>query len=155
MKTIDRDRNSLKRLVETYGKDDVRKFIKSINEEINEDNDTQTYLIELTIPNGGGWQTIKEKGYYIVKTFDYPVDENEHITDEALDSLCELNDLTVPHFPGLFKAYCKEETLRQDAQTDLLSWRVVEEGPDAENDYDTYLDTVKTVDYLKSKGILI
>ena len=32
MKTIDKDRNTLKRLVESYGKEDVVKFVKHIDE---------------------------------------------------------------------------------------------------------------------------
>ena len=39
MKQIDKDRASLKRLVEAYGKEDVVKFVKHLNEGVEEDSD--------------------------------------------------------------------------------------------------------------------
>lgn len=147
MNTVNKDRESLKRLVESYGKNDVMKFVNSLKEEFNEDNDAQTYLIELGIYDSGGYK-IYRKAYFLVKTVEYPVDENKCITEEALDSVCALNDITM-------SGYKKEEYLRADANTGFLVWNVVEEGQEAEEDYEKYIDIVSTVKYLRSKNITI
>jgi len=45
MNTVNRDRETLKRLVESYGKQDVLKFVNHLNEGINED-DAITYIYD-------------------------------------------------------------------------------------------------------------
>ena len=146
MKAIDKDRQILKNLVESYGKADVLKYVKHINEEINDGADTETYLLEVGFYDSGGYKIYK-KSYLLAKTVEYPID-NHFLTDEAIDSICQLNDIELT-------GYSEERHFRADANCGFLVWKVIETGAEAEKDYDIYVQTLESAKYLESKKIVL